>query len=214
MKYLAIIGDVIGSRQLNRREEFQARLSAVLKARSHLNRALVSPYTITLGDEFQAVYRSADALFRDLIAILAAIHPVRARFAIGVGELSTAINRKQALGMDGPAFHRARAAMTELKDSPYLIRIQGSTPPDETADASRLLNPLFNLVTHRVRGWSRNRLRILEGLLAEKTVAELEKELRISKVAVYKNINAAALDEVRTLCEEVTRLLNRELKQL
>lgn len=213
MKYLAVIGDIVDSKQLPRRGEFQARLAATLKDISRA-KTLASPYTITLGDEFQAVYKGAGTLFADIFAIMQEAHPARVRFAIGVGELTTKINPKQALGMDGPAFHRARETITTLKKSGYLIGLQGEAPPQGDAfDHWKLLNHLLNIVTHRVRAWGRNRLRIMVGLLQDRSVAELERELGVSNVAVYKNINAGPLDELRGLCEEITHLLDRELKK-
>src|SRR4051794_22304060 len=86
MKVIAIIGDIVASKALQRRAAFQRRLAATLAATNRANAALASPYTITLGDEFQAVYRSADRLWIDVVEILAAIHPVEARFALGVGD--------------------------------------------------------------------------------------------------------------------------------
>ncbi len=212
MKYLAVIGDIVDSKHLPKRDEFQTKLAALLKETSSGNAAITSPYTITLGDEFQAVYKNADSLFVDIFSIWCAIYPAQARFAIGMGELSTGVNRKQALGMDGPAFHRAREAIARLKATGYLIRLQGEPVKDAANDGWKLLNHLFNLVTHKVSGWTKNRLYIAHGVLAGESIAEMEKALRISKVAVYKNINAAALDELRGLCQEVTRLLNHELK--
>jgi hypothetical protein len=211
MKVLALIGDIVDSKQLERRGEFQTKLAALLKSVSTRNPALASPYTITLGDEFQAVYKSPDTLFADLFSILAEIHPVRARFAVGIGPLSTSINKKQALGMDGPAFHRAREAIMALKGTTYLVRFQGEPAAREGEDSWKLLTHLLNVLSHQIDGWGQNRLRIMHGLLAGKTVVEMEKELRISKVAVYKNINAATLDEIKGLCTEITRLLKKEL---
>lgn len=212
MRYLAVIGDIIDSRQLPRREEFQVGLAGTLEQLSRRNGSLASPYTITLGDEFQAVYKNADRLFADIFEIMASIDPVQVRFAVGLGELSTAVNRKQALGMDGPAFHRAREAITELKQTGYRIRLQGEALAGPDTEQWKLLNHVFNLLTHQIAGWSKNRLLIMHGLLTGKTVATLEAELGVSNVAIYKNINAAALDEFKGLCDEVTRLLNARLK--
>lgn len=214
MRYIAIIGDIIDSKQLAKREEFQLKLAGVLRAGNTRNASLVSPFTITLGDEFQAVYKDADRLFLDILTILREIYPVQARFAVGVGELTTRVNRKQALGMDGPAFYYAREAIGELKDTPYLIRL-GSRPTllgPPNFDVWRLMNHLLNLMSHKLVAWEENRLRILCGLLAGRSVSELEDELGISKVAVYKNINAAVLDEHKALCDEVTFFLNGELE--
>lgn len=213
MQYLALIGDIVDSKQLRDRGKFQTTLASTLKTVSSRNATLVSPYTITLGDEFQAVYKSADRLFLDIFSILRDIHPVQARFAIGVGELSTSINRKQALGMDGEAFYRARDAITQLKETRYLLRLQGtSVLAEANFDAWRLLNHLLNLMSHKMAAWGDNRFKILCGLLAGRPARGFEEELGISKVAVYKNINAAVLDEYKALCDEITRFLNEALK--
>lgn len=212
MKYLAVIGDIVDSKQLPKRERFQAQLEVLLRELSNRNASLASRYTITLGDEFQAVYRNADTLFPDLIAIMEAIHPARVRFAVGLGELTTALKPKQALGMDGPAFHRARESIVQLKQTSYLFRLQGDAAKSGEPDRWALLNHALNLASHQIEGWNRNRLRILSGLMRGEAVAEMEKVLRISTVAVYKNINAAALDELDGLCKEIAGVLNRELK--
>jgi len=207
MQVIALIGDVVASRTVAPRAPFQRRLATVLERTSADARALASPYTITLGDEFQAVYRRADSLWADIVTILAQIHPVRARFAVGVGALTTRINPVQALGMDGPAFHGARTALTALKADARLLRIAG-----EPAESWSLANHTLNLLSHQLRGWSRNRLLILAGLLRMRPVKEIEAGLEISRVAVYKNIRAAALDEVVGICHELTSALNRAVR--
>jgi len=60
--------------------------------------------------------------------------------------------------------------------------------------------------------WSRNRLLILEGLLRGKAVREIEDGLQISRVAIYKNIRAAALDDVVGICHELTEAMGRALR--
>lgn len=208
MQVIAVIGDLVASREVPRREAFQRRLAGVLAGVGRTARRLASPYTITLGDEFQAVYRGADTLFADLAAILAEIHPVRARFAVGVGALTTRLNPRQALGMDGPVFHQARAALTALKDEGGLLRIAGPRPADWA-----LANHALDLLSHHVAGWRANRLQVLAALLRGRTVREMEAAMPISRVAVYKNIRAAALDDIAGICHELTRALDRALRE-
>ena len=207
MQVMAVIGDIVGSRTVAQRAAFQKRLAKALEHATRSARHLASPYTITLGDEFQAVYRKADGLFADAMAIMAEIHPVRTRFAFGVGELSTRINPTQALGMDGPSFHYARADIIALKDDERLIRISG-----QPTDAWRLANHVLNLLSHQLNGWSRNRLLILTGLLRGEAVKDIEAGLQISRVAVYKNIRAAALDEVVGICQQLEAARNDSLR--
>lgn len=205
---IAVIGDVTNSRGIARREAFQRKLATSLQAASTAaGSALASPYTITLGDEFQAVYRRPETLWAELIEVLAEIHPVQARFAIGVGELTTRINPEQALGMDGPAFHRARDGIERLKEQGGTFMIVGDDPAEWA-----LANHALALWSHSLQKWSRNRLQILAGLLRDRPVRELEAELSISRVAVYKNIHAAALDDVIGICHELSRALDRTRK--
>ena len=208
MQVIAVIGDLVGSRRVAQRSAFQRRLGATLKKTSAAARRLASPYTLTLGDEFQAVYRGGESLFADVVGIMAEIHPVRARFAVGVGELTTRINPAQALGMDGPAFHQARAAMIALKAEERMLRIAGADPA-----AWGLENRVLNLLSNDLEGWSRNRLKILEGLLQGQAVKEIEEGLKISRVAVYKNIRAAALDEVAGICQELAGAMDHALRE-
>ena len=207
MRVITVIADIVASKDLGQRAVFQRRLEKLLRKITDGAGDLASPYTITLGDEFQAVYRKADFLFADLFAIMAEIHPVRTRFAIGVGELTTRINPDQALGMDGPAFHDARAALTALKADKRLLRIAGG--PNQ---GWRMADHVLNLLSHQVSGWSRNRLLILSGLLRGRPVKDIEAGLQISRVAVYKNIRAAALDDVVGICQELERALNQAMR--
>jgi hypothetical protein len=207
MQVIAVIADLVDSKAVAQRAVFQRKLGKVLEQTGQEAQELASPYTITLGDEFQAVYRTADTLFPDIFTIMAGIHPVRARFALGVGELTTRINPEQALGMDGPVFHQARAALTGMKEDGGLLRIAGANE-----DIWRLGNRALNLVSHQVQGWTGNRLQILAGLLRERPVREIEQGMKISRVAVYKNIRAAALDDVAGICQELRAALNRTLR--
>jgi hypothetical protein len=207
MKFIVIIGDVVDSRHLPDRQKFQGRLKQQLAATSRHAKDMASPYTITLGDEFQAVYRKAGSVFADLIGIMAEAHPAQIRVSIGVGGLTTSVNPKQALGMDGPAFYAARESLTRMKKRPGLLRITGEAP-----GAWNLANRGLSLVTRQVRGWERNRLVVLAALLRGDDVPKIASALGISKVAVYKNINAAALDDVVGLCQELTGALNGALR--
>lgn len=207
MQVIALIGDVVRSRRVSNRRGLQARLSRALGEVSRNNRCLASPYTLTLGDEFQAVYRRADRVVADILDLLVSIHPVQARFSLGVGSLSTPINPEQALGMDGPAFHRARAAMEALKREKGLWRIAA-----EPVETWRPVNHVLAYVGHHAGGWDRNRLRILRQRLDGVPVVQMVEAVGISKVAIHKNIRVAALDDVAAICHDLTQALARALK--
>jgi hypothetical protein len=206
MKYLVVIGDVVASRHLPVRAQFQRRMKQLLHGLNGRRKVLASPYTLTLGDEFQAVYRDADAAFADVFTLMAEIAPVRARFALAVGEIVTPINPAQAIGMDGPAFHRARALLESLKAKRRLLGVAGGSVEAELVRAS------LAVLSGQIEGWRPNRLKLFSRLLAGESTAELAKHTGITTRAVNKNIYAADLDEWKRILDEVTRLLNAELK--
>jgi len=206
MKYLVVIGDVVASRHLPVRAQFQRRMKQALQALNGRRKALASPYTLTLGDEFQAVYRDAGTAFADVFSLLAELAPAQARFALAVGEIVTPINPTQSIGMDGPAFHRARALLEGLKAKRRLLGVTRGT------DDWRLAGSSLAVLSGQMEGWRPNRLKLFARLLAGESTADLAKRTGITTRAVNKNIYAADLDEWKLILDEITRLLNEELK--
>lgn len=208
MGYTVIIADLVASRRLPARAQFQRRLKTVLQGvNARAGRALASPYTLTLGDEFQAVYRDAATVFADLMSIQAQIAPVQARFALATGPLATTVNAAQAIGMDGPAFHRARALLERLKDERRLFGVQTTDAPDWTLPGGALA-----VLSGITEGWLPKRFEVFAGLLAGAGRPELAKKTGITVRAVNKNIRAADLDEWKRILDEIARLLNEETK--
>lgn len=206
MKHLVLIGDVVSSRRMPGRAVFQRRLKQEL-ATLNVRRRMASPYTLTLGDEFQAVPREPAGLFADLFTILARTAPVRLRFAIAVGEIVTPLNPEQAIGMDGPAFHRARAVLERLKHDGRLFGVHGpGEQPDEVTAAT------LNVLSGLVEGWKPRRLLLFAGLLEGHPASALAARVGISLRAVHKSIRGAELDEWRLILQNVERVLATELK--
>ena len=207
-RYAVVIGDMIGSRGLEGRSAIQETLRALLARISAGRGDLASPFTLTLGDEFQAVYRQGDRVFHDAVDITAALHPVRLRLAVGVGEIVTAINPHQALGMDGPAFHRAREAINGLRERGQFFCLSG---PPEFEDACRLSNHVLDLIGEVSRPWKTNRWFVLSGLMRGEDVQTIHRQLRISPVAVYKNVHAGMLAPMLGIFRELAKVLPKAL---
>lgn len=204
MRHLVVIGDIVSSKSISNRARFQKEFALALGDLNQSNPSIVSPYTLTLGDEFQAVYGSADGVFADLCRLKLACLPVRVRLSLAIGKISTAINPDQALGMDGPAFHAARAGIDTLKASEGEFALAGPLPGDaETRDA------LIELICTNLETWKPNRWAILAGLLAGATVPELARDNRITEVAVYKNIRHARLDALVPVLKKQESLMSR-----
>ncbi|MEX0649350.1 MAG: SatD family protein [Balneolaceae bacterium] len=202
---LVIIGDLEQSRKMDpaRRKATQKSLESVLNRINSNSDDILSAYTIVHGDEFQAVYQSADDLFSHIWAIMAEIHPVMVRFSIGVGTLSTEVNRQNALAMDGPAFHKAREQINLMKKEKLLLSVS-----TDDGRFDRLVNSTFRILGASLRSWKTNRFIILNKLYEGKEVKQIAHETGLSDVAVYKNIHAGTLEAVQELTRTISEMIN------
>lgn len=184
MKNIVIIADIVGSKKITDRNRVQTQLKQELKEINATASHLLSPYTITLGDEFQAVYSNPQSILQDLLHITVRLFPIRIRFSIGIGAISTDINPNEALGMDGPAFYLARDGINCLKKVNHsVIQIYGSNTP-----CCALINTSLQLVMSLMDEWKQNTLLILHSHLRGIPVKEIASDLHISERGVYKAI--------------------------
>jgi hypothetical protein len=204
---ICVIGDVVQSRHAEDRQKLQRQIAAQF---AQLNRAedhkLVSPYTLTLGDEFQAVYQGADNLFRDCWSILYSVYPVRVRFSIGVGGLTTSINRKRAIGMDGPAFYSARDGIAEMKSSGAIFHVTR-----ESEQVSKWINLSLHLISHFTAKWKKNRVYIFHRLLSGDNPKRIAQKASLTVTSVYKNIQVGALDTLVSIFKEIENDIDRSV---
>lgn len=110
-KYIALIGDLIDSKKIKNRKEVQVQLLDVFDKIQQLYGAqIVSKFTLTVGDEFQALLIPQSCVWK-LIDHLSILSPSPFRLGLGLGEIITQINPNISLGADGEAYWRARDAI-------------------------------------------------------------------------------------------------------
>lgn len=212
-KALVLIADIEASRGIegSEREEVQQSLREKLdELNEQTGTGLISPYTVTLGDEFQAVFDKADHVFVDMFKIMAALHPVTIRFSLGIGNITTPVNEEQAIGMDGPAFHKARDGIDILKESGFLFNIGVEGEDDLTL---KIINGSLQLLSKQIRSWNKKRIIILHMLKEGYDYKAVSNELGISQVAFYKNKEAGLLDVIDELSENMAEVINKKLQQ-
>lgn len=187
--YIVLIGDLVNSRQLAQRDRVQRELSQLLESLSRTHgTAMTSPLTLTLGDEFQAVWHTPSGIWQVIIGLQAGLFPVGVRLSLGLGTLATPINHEAALGMDGEAFWHARAGIDRMKESGRRLALTGL--PDKS---TQWADPLLAVIDSMTRTWKANRWHILNGLSAGQSVPDIAAELGISVQAVYRNIRDGEL---------------------
>lgn len=208
MLKIVLIGDIVASRKIKDRSSVQKQLKATFRQLNRKNPNLLSPYTITLGDEFQAVFTKADQLFGDIMSIMSTLYPEQVRFSIGVGTIDTPINKQQAIGMDGQAFYLARNGIEQLKGTDYLFITNGLTE-----DQQDIVNHSLFLVSHHVCKWKQSRLSVFRLVQQGLSVADMTKKLDLTNKAIYKTIDQGELKMVNQLLSDIERIVNTSATQ-
>ncbi len=204
--YLVIIGDIVHSRSLQNRYRLQTQFEQHLKeVQSKYNKDCVSPLTLTIGDEFQTVLQTTGRMFAMLQAIEISTKEFAMRFGFGAGGINTAINRKRAIGMDGPAFHSARQAIEEAKRMGYNYYFNGG---DETNE--RRINILLEWIGVTWQRWTYEKKKILHYNRQGWTQQKIAKELSMSQSAISQHINAPYFK----LTEQTQHLIEEDLERL
>lgn len=122
------MADIVDSRLKDQRELMSTFKELVGAINQVYAPALLSPLTITLGDEFQGVVQSAQEAISILIALEEQIVHRRLdfklRYVILKGEIETDINRNIAYGMLGQGLTDARANLNAMKHTHSRMRIE------------------------------------------------------------------------------------------
>jgi hypothetical protein len=146
------MADVIGSSQ-KRGNELMRKFSAlVASANQQQSIRFLSPATITLGDEFQAVMKDLVAGLQTIVYLEEEIVRQEAdfqlRYVLHYGQIETKINTDIAYEMLGEGLSTARKALNALKDESHRFLIQGAQE-----DLSVALNEAFILYEHLLNRW-------------------------------------------------------------
>lgn len=211
--FVAVIGDMKDSRHLENRKEVQVRLQGILdRLNEKYKDEIVSRFLITLGDEFQGLLSSGKYILDMVNEIRMAMHPVRLRFGIGFGQITTDIRTEMALGADGPGYYRAREAVELLKEREKKKRSVLSElclKMDEThRDKEILLNTVFDLMYVVESGWTdRQREVIWDMLLHGDGQQNTAGRLGITQSTVQKTLAAGSYYTYESALKNASEIL-------
>lgn len=211
--FAAVIGDIKDSRHLENRKEVQVHLQEILdrlneKYKDHI----VSKFLITLGDEFQGLLSSGEHILDMVNEIRMEMYPVRLRFGIGFGQITTDIKSEMALGADGPGYYRAREAVEllkerEKKNRPVLAELCLRLD-EKDQEKEVLLNTVFDLMYVVESGWTeRQRETIWDMLLYGDGQQNTARRLSISQPTVQKALAAGSYYTYENALKNAAKIL-------
>ena len=213
--YLALIADVIDSKMVQERFDLQKQVEKTLQKMNELfGDYLASRFTLTLGDEFQALLKVDAPIFQIIDTLRSELTPTQLRFGIGLGEIVTAIDPLQSVGADGPAYWNARAAINFVhqKNDYGSTQIYFSSGKE---NQDFFVNALIASGEAIRSGWRDSQEEILLNLLKRSVYSEsfsqqdlaqsisinpsaLSKRLKSSSIRVYLRGRAAALASIQS----------------
>lgn len=211
--FAAVIGDIKDSRHLENRKEVQVHLQEILdrlneKYKDHI----VSKFLITLGDEFQGLLCGGEHILDMVNEIRMEMYPVRLRFGIGFGQITTDIKSEMALGADGPGYYRAREAIEllkerEKKNRPVLAELCLRLD-EKDQEKEILLNTVFDLMYVVESGWTeRQRETIWDMLLYGDGQQNTARRLSISQPTVQKALAAGSYYTYENALKNAAKIL-------
>lgn len=216
--YVAIVGDIKKSKKIDNRSEVQNKLKQVLEEINNKYKSDVSAkFIITLGDEFQGLLGNGINTINIISEIERKMYPVRMRFGIGIGKITTDVNKEMALGADGPGYYKARNAIEYLKDNEnkkqaIAADVRFEVESDNQA-TTIMLNTILELMTAIKESWSDRQREIIWNMLEyQDSQIEVAKRLKIQQPAVQKSFSKGkyyaykdALDTIGKALEEIRR---------
>jgi len=216
--YVAIIGDIKESKKINNRNEIQKKLIQVLEEINlKYDTDISSKFIITLGDEFQGLLCNGANTLRIISEIERKMYPIKIRFGVGVGTITTEVNKEMSLGADGPGYYKARNAIEYLKDNEKKnqtntadIRFEVDS---ENQSTTIMINTILSLLTAIKDLWSDRQREIIWDMLEHQdSQVDVAKRLKIKQPAVQKSLAKGkyyaykdALETIGKALEEIKR---------
>lgn len=150
--YFILMADVTDSRNYNQENLISEFRELTQSINQRFKKNLLSPLTITLGDEFQGIIENSSSAIDIIIGIEESfVHKkldFKLRYVLVEGKIETAINKDIGYGMLGPGLTQAREKLEELKNSKNKYYFQFKNTNKSTA-----LNLAFNIYQRMIDDW-------------------------------------------------------------
>jgi hypothetical protein len=189
---VVIIADVRGSRKMAQDERYEGQLflkSAIIQVNEQFSTDIEAPFMITRGDEFQGVLKNLQQAFIAMLEFERLLFPLQLRYGIGRGSIQK-MGSDIPIEMDGPAFHKATAALEKVKKKKYFMQCAIGEPQQDL-----LINTVFSLMCAIKTRWNEITFERYWKYKELKTFERVAKTENISTQAVWDSMqNMRALE--------------------
>lgn len=189
-----VLADVIGSSNIDDRDEFREKLkSALKKVNNRFDQHVESDFDIIKGiDEFGGVISSLSNIYEIIELIHAQIYPVMVRFGVSGDDID--VKPSTEIGeLDGPAFHRADTLLSEVEEDGLFFYLDTGRPVDF------LLSNNVNLLLLNRENWTKRQNEIVRAYEEEDTQSDAAQKLDINQQSVSKALKKTSYRQTKLL---------------
>lgn len=193
-----VMADVVGSSQRKGKALMADLRDVVTEVNNEEAQHILSPLTITLGDEFQGVVKSPLAAVRVLFAIekklITLKRPFKLRYVIHEGEIQTRLNRERAHEMLGPGLTEARAKLLEMKASKvrFFVSLKNK-------EASEKLNILFTVLQGIADQWTSAQQKVAAVFFERDDYRKVAEYLKKDPTTIWRRKKSLMIEEYNAL---------------
>lgn len=205
--YHIIMADIISSSRIDKRKDFMKDFRSLVDSTNQtFKKDILSPLTITLGDEFQGIVADTITMFKMLFFIEEEIiikkYPFSLRYSAIYGEIDTKINTEIAYEMYGSGLTKARGALKTTKEtgSNYYVNLNSKK--------DKQLALCFKLYQSIKSEWKFSEYQIIAAFLQYNDYKDLEKiGLYKTRSGAWKKRKSLRMEEYNIIKELIFSIL-------
>lgn len=206
--YAILMADIIKSRRADARVLISDLKKLVELMNQKWSGTLLSPLTITLGDEFQGVIRDMKSAVEMIIAMeeMVVTHglQIKLRYVLNYGIIETPLNAERAYEMLGPGLTEAREKLEFIKTNRNRFFVMNAGQAMQT----QMINDLFQIYGKYIDDWSVKDLYFVAAFLNLKDYKRVAEVTGINVASAWKRKKSLNIDEYFTCKKALLNPIN------
>ena len=204
-KVCLLLGDVINSRAIKNRKQFEKKFQSALEFVTNAHADLFTmPVKQWKGiDEIAAIVKKPASIYKVIAVINEKLDPEMMRFVMAIGEADILTKGKDISGLDGPVFHEAANHMLRIKKEKWLFGIAG----DQSQEAKALHTQVNSLMLIKAN-WTETQRKIFYAYAETGNQEKTAKKLRITQQSVSKTLRLISAAQVLELEQQLIEWAN------
>jgi hypothetical protein len=204
---IIIMADVIGSSKRNGKTLMNDLKAGVRFVNKKEKQHILSPMTITLGDEFQGVVKNPHAALQIIldmeIFLMSLKSPFKLRYVVYEGDIQTKLNKERAYEMLGPGLTAAREQLIALKSSKGRF-----TVCLKDQELTEKLNLMLVVLQGIIDQWTPSQQKVVTTFLELDDYRKVAERLHRDSTSIWRRKRSLMIDEFNSLKSLILKTTN------